>query len=282
MQKITFLLALFGAILSLYAVTHSGGNGSPQKAETVAERVLRTGTIRCGYNTWPRYLEKVDDQKFTGFNYDLMMEIGKRLSLNIEWTEEAPWDAALTGITSGRYDMFCFPLYINAGRALATVFSTPIAYLPAYVFMRADDTRYDGTNLSKLNDPQFTMSFIEGDISGILANRLFPNAKKDALSQTQGAIMIIRDIAAKKSDFTVTEKSFVDDYNAKNSPKLKSVGSPVFSNPFAYALPNDLQFKSMIDSAIIELQQDGSIEQIYKKNGYDTYVLLPATPYREK
>lgn len=283
MQKITFLLALLGAILGLYAVTHSGGGMTPTKTETVAERVLRTGTIRCGYNTWAHYFEKdLKTGKYKGFIYDIMMEVGKRLSLKIEWTEEAPWDAALTGITTGRYDMFCFPLYINGNRSREAMFSMPIAYLPAYVLMRADDQRYSGNDPSDLNNTNYTMAFLDGEISGILSNQLFPNAKKHAVSQAQGFSIVIQDIASKKADFTVNELSTIDDYNAKNTSKLKSVGPPIFTNPFAYPLPQDSHFKSIIDGALTEMQLDGFIKRTFEKHNYAKNVVMPIIPYQEK
>ncbi len=148
--------------------------------------------------------------------------------------------------------------------------------------MRADDNRYNGTTLDDLNNQNYTMSFLDGDISLILSNQLFPNAKKHGLSQTQGYSMIIRDIAAGKADFSVIDKNAVEDYNATNKEKLKLIGNPIATNAFGFPLPNDLQFKSMIDSAVIEMQQDGTLENILEKHNYTKYVHLPAIPYRQK
>ncbi|HOO50986.1 MAG TPA: hypothetical protein PLK94_06835, partial [Alphaproteobacteria bacterium] len=69
--------------------------------ETAYERVIRTGTLRCGYLTYPPLLMKdLKTGEMSGVAHDIMTEIGKRLSLDIEWTEEVGTDVMLQGIAS--------------------------------------------------------------------------------------------------------------------------------------------------------------------------------------
>ena len=248
---------------------------------TIAEHILKTGTIRCGYFVWPPLLAKdLNTGAVSGVAYDIMEEIGKRLSLKIDWTEETGMDTALEGV-SHRYDMFCAPIFAASARSRIVSFSIPYAYTQIYLVTRANDTRFD-QDINIINNPDYKISVLEGEATAIYARQKFPLATPHAISQTQGFSFVLKDVELGKADATITDPKTIADYNKTNGGTLKIVGSPVTSNATVFALPNDFRFKMMFDAALNELILDGSIEKILKKHDYAESGVLPISPYRTK
>lgn len=80
--------------------------------ESAYDRVIRTGTIRCGYAISPPVMvQDPNTKKLSGLDYDLWQEIGKDLGLKIEFVEEAGWGNFIEGLRSNRYDAFCTELW---------------------------------------------------------------------------------------------------------------------------------------------------------------------------
>lgn len=281
-RSLPLLFSLIALVLAGLAYEKSGttaehGTTSP----SIAEHVLKTGTIRCGYFVWSPLLAKdLNTGALSGVAYDIMEEIGKRLSLKIDWAEETGMDTALEGV-GHRYDMFCAPLFAASARGRVVSFSTPYAYTKIYLVIRANDTRFD-QDINIINNPAYKISLLEGEATAIYARQKFPLAMPHAISQTQGFSFVLKDVELGKADATITDSKTIADYNKTNGHALRTVGTPVTSNAIIFPLPNDFRFKMMFDAALNELILDGSIEQILKKHDYAESGALPILPYRTK
>ena len=255
------------------------------KKESVSDRVLRTGVIRCGYALWPPGLIKDPNTgALSGISKDLMDEIGKRLSLKTEWAEEAGWGNIVEGLVAGRYDMICGFVYANSARSRVMDFSIPVAYSPLYIVVRADDRRFDA-NLSTLNDPQYKIAILEGEQSAITQRQNFPHASVDAIPQMSDYSVLLKDVETGKADATTTEPGAFGDYNLNNPGKLKLLdrGHPLNVFPIVAGLPRgDPAFKRMIDVTLGELQNDGTIDRLldkYLQKQYKGIYLRLPQPY---
>src|ERR1700735_3304508 len=87
---------LISAVVALavawFAVAKLPQSASSVKTATAYERVMRTGTIRCGYVRWyPYFTKELKTGELSGLNYDAMAAIGEELDLKIEWAEEVGW-----------------------------------------------------------------------------------------------------------------------------------------------------------------------------------------------
>jgi polar amino acid transport system substrate-binding protein len=283
MQKLTPYIALLALIVAIYATVSRPTDGiAPAKTETVAERVLRTGTIRCGYAVWPpAFISDIQSHDKSGVYHDIIQEAARRMALKIEYVEESPLDQALTGITNGRFDMFCFPLYANGNRAREVMFSSPISY--ASVFMVVAEKNQDLTgDLAQANDSRYRMAILDGEMTAILADQQFPKAQVHAVPQIQGFSFVLKDIAEGKADFTISDQQTVADFNKNNDKKLKLVGNPAVTNAIAFPLPRDPRFKGMIDTALNEIILDGFVERTIQKYNYQDNIMLPSMPYQAR
>src|ERR1700733_5938912 len=113
------ILALIIALAALaLVVLRPAGNNAVEKKETAFERVMRTRTIRCAYADYPPpTIIDPNTKKLSGFVYDIIEEAGRRLNLQIDWVEEVGYGNINAGFETGRYDVFCSPVWPSAPRA---------------------------------------------------------------------------------------------------------------------------------------------------------------------
>lgn len=283
MQKLTPYIALLALIIAIYTMASRPMGGTPPaKTETVAERVLRTGTIRCGYVVWsPLITKDLTSGQMGGLYHDIIEETARRLSLKIEWAEESMADTLLAGIAANRYDMVCFPLYANSNRAREVMFSRPIGYASIYMTVRANEKRLTG-DLMQANDPQFRFATLDGEMTAIMAAKQLPKAVNHAVPQVQGFSFVLKDIADGKADFTITDPKSVADFNKTNNNALKTIGPAAVTNAIAFPLPQDPRFKDMIDTTINELILEGFVARKVTEYNYGHSLMLPIAPYQDQ
>ena len=252
--------------------------------ESAYDRVIRTGTLRCGYILYPPVLMHDEEtETFSGVSADILAEMAKRLSLKIEWTEEAGMDVILQGLTTGRYDIVCHPLYVNSARARAAFFTDAVSYNPTYIVTRADDSRFDAGYMT-LNNPQYKMAFLEGEITAIFAEQKFPKSAKHSVPQIQGYGFVLKDVAMGKADATISDPVSVANFNKANPEKLKVLQPPLVVNAVAYPIAQDTRLKEMLDVTINEMLMDGWINNMTatKYPEYWENILPVGKPYEVK
>ncbi len=276
---LTIFLLILGVILVIW---HPWSSGSGPISQTIAEsayqRILRTGTIRCGYATWPPFMRKDPNTgELSGFNHDIFTEIGKELGLKIEWTEEVGFGNYIEGLNAGRYDVMCQTVWPDPGRFKKATITLPAHYHKVYVVVRADDHRFDD-GFDKLNDPSFKAAAIEGDITETIARTDFPNATLDSLPQSADASQLFLDVASNKADATFVDYGFFKDYDKNNPGKLKIAGKVlrVYGSVFSVK-QGEMELKALLDDVIIALTNNGKLAAILKR--YPTTAMPPAPTY---
>lgn len=271
-QGVALVFAVFALIFLSSAVD--------AKEESVYDRVIRTGTIRCGYFTWPPYMLKDPNSgAFSGINYDFMMEIGRILDLKIEWAEEVSAGTALTGLEANRYDVMCASLWPDAARLKHSAVTIPEFYSSVYVVARKDDDRFDHGKLA-VNDPSITIVGMEGDITHSLATQKYPAAKILALPQMSDSGLLMQSVASKKADLVLVDPGTIADFNKTNGEILKVVpGLPpvqIFSEVLAVK-PEELQLKALLDSALRIVIDSGTAQDFVEK--YPAYGYYAPRPH---
>ncbi len=259
MKKLILALALFLTSVPVMA--------QEATKESAFDRVMRTSTLHCGYATWPPFFEKdVNTGAFSGLMVDLMSEMGKQLSLKIEWTEEVSWAALFEGYKTGRIDMICGPIVPTPGRARASDFTKPFAYYPNYLYAKAGDTRFDH-NFSAANKPDIKIAIMEGELSQIIADEDFPQAQKvSMMSLTDNSSMMLA-LATGKADIAATEPVGPSNYMKNNPNQIRRVeGGAVRILPIAFSLPQgEEKLRRMMDITLDSLHDTGFIDKIFKK-----------------
>lgn len=272
-----FLLALMVLLFAMPAWAED----SPK--ESTYDRVMRTGTIRCGYVVWaPMFMKDPNTGVYSGIFYEYMEAVGKALDLKIEWTEETTPAGYVEALRLGRFDMLCSADWPNASRGKYLDYADPIFFLPLVPFAREEERRFDN-NKDAIDDPSVTISTIDGEMSSIIARQDFARAKTVSLPQNADASQMLMNVTNGKADITITALTTGLAYQEKNPGKLRRVPLPrpvrLFPNTLSMRLGED-SLRQMMNTATRELQYSGVIDKIIDKyEQYPDSILLPSRPY---
>jgi len=254
-----------------------------QTKETAYQRVMRTGTLRCAYYLYPQFFDQdLTTKKFSGFYYDLLEEMGRRLSLKIEWAEEVGLSNALEGLKTNRYDSVCVPLFQLPGRARVSEFTLPFVYLPFSVYVRADDTRFDN-NLAKINDPAIRTAVVEGDMGQTVKNEDFPKGAFLTLPNLTDVSQLPMSVVMGKADVYMAPPSTAKAYMDKNPDKIKRADAPPVRLQGAGLAVGvgEAELKALLNTTIESLHSTGFTERLFIKSEKDKdFYYLPAQPWR--
>lgn len=253
--------------------------------ESAYDRVMRTGTIRCGYFLYPPVLMKDPNSgKFSGIFYDYIEALAKNLSLKVDWAEEiglADYPAALE---SGRIDAYCAGTWIRGSRARVHDYIEPLYYLPLYVYVRKDDHRFDKDPYI-LNAPQYTLAILEGGATETVRQELFEKSKAYTLSQLTSPAELFMSLAEGKADALIYDPFQFQNYDKNNPGILRQASQEkikIFPNAVAIARGQQ-EFQRMLSLTTQEMHLSGQIEKII--DNYETYndsIFRPSLPYEAK
>lgn len=269
-----YILLIILAIVAGYvgAGFHTGPTTSTvaEKKETAYERVLRTGTLRCGYTVWPPYVmnKDINSGELSGAAKDIIEEAAQNLSLKVEWVEEAAWGTFPEALKAGRFDAMCTPVGVFAHRAREVRFTIPAFYSPIYGYVRADDTRFDN-GFEGLNDPSMRISAQDGEGSAMIAQKHFPKATLVSIQQLSDLAQIFLNVTNNKADIVFNTPDAAQGFIDKNPGKLKRVGTQPFETySIAYSVAmSEPNLQDMLSTALIELQNKDIINRYL--NHYD-------------
>ena len=231
---------------------------------TVYDRVMKTGTIRCGYVIFPPFLMKENDNTLSGISYDAFNAMGKLMGLKVDWVEEVPWDNLVAGLDSNRFDAICSYLGVSAKRHTRADFLTPPLYSVEGVWVRGDETRF--VNNESLNSPEVTFATTDGTMFGDMVTTDFPNAKHNALPGTTSFTEQLLTVTTKKADATIMDNYVSFKFLEANPGAIKEVepGKIYRVLPVSSMIPmGDLKFKTMLNGALDEIINNGTFDKIY-------------------
>lgn len=254
-----------------------------QKVETPFDRVVKTGTLRCGYGITPSLLEVDPNTKqLRGFDYDLWQAIGEELGVKVEWAEEAGWGNFIEGLNSNRYDAFCSQLWVDESRAKYLTISKPALYSSINIYARADDTRFDN-NLDAISNPSVIVPVVEGDVSVTMARTKFPEARTLVLPQTATVGDMVLSVQTRKADILYLDQGMAAAALAQHQGLFKKV--PGLDGTFVYAgyygfKQGDYALRDMINLSIDKLINDGTVARLAAK--YSPDYGIPALGYQQK
>ncbi len=235
--------------------------------ETAYARVMRTGTLRCGWLSYPNFfMRDPNTGAFSGIYYDLLEEMGHQLSLKIEWTEEVSTTNAFMGLKAGRYDVICSPLTPTPGRAREVEFTIPTAFRPYYAYARIDDQRFD-SDYNKINDSAVKMVAVEGEFAQTVVKEKFPQAQLLLLPTLTDYGQDELNVAMGKADIALAEPATAEGFMSMNPGEIRQVpGASIHKVPASLLVPvGDEALKSLLNTTIETLQSAGVMQRIYEK-----------------
>lgn len=279
------LSALVGA--GVFSILQSKDVQTRSK-ESAYARVLRTGTLRCGYGLWePLVMRDPNTGQFSGVIYDFMQAVGKALNVKVEYVLETPWDSIGEALIAGKIDAHCAGVWATPPRGRVMAFSNPLFFASAVAFARADDDRFDN-NLARINQPDITAALSDDDITTEIYAADFPKAKSWVLPQFAPREELLLAVATHKADVTFNSPPTLHSFEKSYAGQIKIIptAKPLRIYPDTIAVKIDEQeLLHMLNTAIDQMLDSGAMDKLVSKYQahYDMSFLVPVQrPYAWK
>ena len=241
------------------------------KPQTAYERVLQTRTIRCAYMLWPQFIERDPNTgKFSGFEYDLMNEVGKSLELKVEWTTEIALGTQVETLLAEKADAICGgETTIMTTAAVQLAYTEPFAYFPIYAYTRTNDARFTNDN-NRVNAEDVSVSVIDGDISQEILRTLYVKAKPVPLPQLSDGSQMMLEVMAGKADVVLNDDLSMAAFMKNNPEKLRKVSDqPIVVIPATFStLRTELALADMLSQGTKNIRDRGIESLITSQYGF--------------
>lgn len=242
------------------------------------DRINKSGTIKCGYVSYaPASLKDAATGKISGYTVDIIEQAATRMGLTVDWAYETNWPTMATDLQTNKFDLACVTYWSNPRSGRQMRGTDPIFYQPVFFATRADDARFD-KDISKINDESVTIAVLEGDVPETIIRELYPRAKTFTLPQTSSFAQVFQEVASRRADVTITSKPDMNAFATANPSILKLIiDQPVRLYPTVMQmLPEATQLQNLLNTALLEMNLDGTIENIlqkYSTSPHDYYIV---------
>jgi len=260
MKKIRLLL---GTLLLFVLALSCGNNGEKNedksKGEENKKRVIKVGTD----GVYAPFSFKDDNGKLTGYDVEVVQEIGKRLNVDIEFTT-VPWDSIFLGLESKKYDMIANQIEKTSEREEKYIFSDKYLVSAAQIIVK------EGVNnIKTLKDLEGKrmISAVGSNYSKTIEKYNETATKKINLDYSDdGITMTLVEIADGKADGALSDRLVVGYYKKQKGDKVQLVGEPLSVTPTHFVFRKDSEeLKNEVDKALSEMKADGTLAKISEK-----------------
>jgi ABC-type amino acid transport substrate-binding protein len=243
---------------------------------------MRTKTLRCGYFVWPPYLIKdANTGKFSGAGHDIIEAVASGMGLKVDWNLEVAPNDIVAAFNGNKIDAYCLTIFETLPRTAVMDFVGPLGYAAIYAYVRGDETRIN--SLNDIDDPEYTISVLEGEGESALAHARFAKAKFFEAPSSGTSSDKYTNVVAKKADVVITEAQSVLTFLEKNPGALKRATDDTLGVfPLVFAVKKgESQLNESLNQAYHVLQSTGAVDAIWQKyNIADDVVLRPYQPYK--
>ncbi|MDE2028946.1 MAG: transporter substrate-binding domain-containing protein [Alphaproteobacteria bacterium] len=285
-SHLVFVLLLSAAVAFVTAKYAAPAmQGKNAESESAFHRVIRTDTLRCGYQYWDGGVMRNEKTgKIYGPWVNVTDALAKAIGLKVEWTEQVGWGDVAAALKSHKVDAICAGIWTSGVKAREIAYTVPLAYQGIEAIVRADDHRFDG-DVEKLNSPNVRLAVIDADNSDFIARQDFPKAKLDSLGQLTGTdSQQMMDVATGKADATFDIAGLFIQFNKNNANKLRLLmpGHMLRTFGLAFAVDNDEpKLLRLMNTGAEEIEYSGQLDKILdqgNKNWPEMYI-KPTKPF---
>jgi len=259
-----------------------------EQDESVYDRVMRTGEIRCGYWNWePLFTVNSNNGKYGGIFYDFMNEFERVSNIKVKWVHDVQYAQLVSDIDTEKVDAVCAGVWPSAKIARQIIFSEPLFFIPIEAYSHIEANQFD-YNLKAINHPTVKIVLMDGLRAEDIKNSDFPNATPISIPQLSGSPMeTLMLVKTKKADVTFVDAINGTIFMKENPNSIRRVLSktPIRIMPNTIGVKSDeVRLKMFIDDVIKEIRYSGSLEKILARNdiSYPNAIIRPANSYEVK
>jgi ABC-type amino acid transport substrate-binding protein len=252
-----------------------------QRGQTLYDRVMASGKIRCAYLIYPPLCMKDPNSgKISGIGIEAIEQVADKLGLTVEMTEEVGCANMIEGLKANRYDVMAGTVWPNANRAKQVAFSKPLCYSPIFAYARKGDPRFAG-HLEAINSSDVKISTIDGETGEVIADADFPKAKRLSMPQLTDFSQNFLNVASGKADIVLAEPDLALRFLRNNPGTVENLNDSkpvrIFPNCWMFNR-GEIEFKAMLDTVLDELINSGAMDKIINKYEPVPSVIYPVAP----
>ncbi len=223
-----------------------------------------TGALRAAYSNYPPAFMTDESGTHSGIFYEVIMEITKRLGLEISFIEETGYGVITKGLQEGRFDIFCSTVWPTPEREQEASFSTSLYESLVHIWANADSPY---TNNKPLEDNLLLrIATKEGDISDSIAIADFPLARQVRVPQLADPETLLEFLVEDKADITFVESSLAALFNKRwNTKVVQITTSPIRTYGNCFMLRKNGYLALQMNKVLEEMKSEGAIKAIIQK-----------------
>ncbi len=249
------------------------GDSSTDQAETSRwDEIKEDGTLTVGTagTLYPASFREEDSDTLTGFDVELMKEIGKRLDLKVQFKEMA-FDNMLTSVQNGQVDVAANDISVTEDRKEKFAFSTPYKYTYGTAIVRKSDL----SGIESLEDLKGKKA--AGEATTVFMDVARQYGAEEVIYDNATNDQYLRDVSTGRTDVILNDYylqtlalAFFPDFDITIHPDIAY-------NPQEVAFLMDkenTELQENIDRVLGEMLEDGTVKELSETfyNGADVSV----------
>ncbi|WP_214792063.1 MULTISPECIES: transporter substrate-binding domain-containing protein [unclassified Exiguobacterium] len=249
------------------------GDSSTDQAETSRwDEIKEDGTLTVGTagTLYPASFREEDSDTLTGFDVELMKEIGKRLDLEVQFKEMA-FDNMLTSVQNGQVDVAANDISVTDDRKEKFSFSTPYKYTYGTAIVRKSDL----SGIESLEDLKGKKA--AGEATTVFMDVARQYGAEEVIYDNATNDQYLRDVSTGRTDVILNDYylqtlalAFFPDFDITIHPDIAY-------NPQEVAFLMDkenAELQENIDRVLGEMLEDGTVKELSETfyNGADVSV----------
>ncbi len=213
-----------------------------------------------------------------GYEYDLVEELCARINCTPVY-EYISWDAMITSVSEGQFDMGMTGISIIDERKKVVDFSDPYINLQQFLLVRADEDRFE--NMEEFAADENLILGVQQGTSGFWVTLDYvPDEARRKVYNEFGALvqaLIVGDVDAIPVD-AASARGFI----TTTEGAVKVVGDAISNDEMGFIFPKGSDLVAPINEAIASMKQDGFLDYLMTKWFFEyepsTGELFPGLP----
>ena len=216
---------------------------------------------------WINTSESDPQERFNGFEIDLMREIAKELNCSVEFTSQ-PFSTIITAVQSRQYDCAIDSLSITADRQTRVSFSDPYYMAQQSIMVRENDTSID--NASDLVTKGKAIG-VQAGTTGEIVARSLPGVDPSKIKSYQLYSDMLTELSLGSVDAVIMDYPINQYYSDVYAGSFKFTGQ-LFPQKEPYAIvinKENSRLTAAIDKALAKIKADGRYDALLAKYHLD-------------
>ncbi|WDH77279.1 transporter substrate-binding domain-containing protein [Exiguobacterium marinum] len=249
-----------------------GDDSTNQADMTRWEEIQEEGTLTVGTagTLYPASFREEESDTLTGFDVELMKEIGNRLDLEIEFKEMA-FDNMLTGVQNGQIDVAANDISVTEDRKEKFAFSKPYKYTYGTAIVRKSDL----SGIESLEDLKGKRA--AGEATTVFMDVAREYGAEEVIYDNATNDQYLRDVSTGRTDVILNDYylqtlalAFFPEFDITIHPDIAYNPQEV-----AFLMDNENdELQENIDRILDEMLEDGTVKELSEQfyNGADVSV----------